>query len=56
MPTAPPATQPSWLTVSDRAKVEVRTASGTSRWMIASRASLPSDAVRLPTRAMVSAV
>ena len=56
MPTAPPATQPSWLTVSERAKVEVRTTSGTSRWMTASSASLPRDAVRLPISAMASAV
>ena len=46
MPIAPPTTHDSCSSVSDRANAEVRTASATSRWMIASSDSLPSDCAR----------
>jgi hypothetical protein len=50
MPQPPPITQESWRTVSERAKTDVRTVSGTSRWIIASRDSLPSELHRPATR------
>ena len=43
MPHPPPITQASCSTVSDRANTDVRTVSGTSRWIIASSESLPSE-------------
>ena len=46
MPIAPPTTQDSCSSVSDRANAEVRTASGTSRCTMASSDSLPSDCAR----------
>ena len=46
-PSAPPSTHASCNDVSERPNADVRTASSTSRWMIASRPSLPAvQAVR----------
>lgn len=47
----PPTTQHSCIRVSERAKVEVRTASGTSRWISESSASLASEAAMPATAA-----
>src|SRR5918997_435215 len=56
MPSAPPTTQDSCSTVSERANAEARRLSGTSRWMIASSATLPSALATAATPATRAAV
>ena len=56
MPSAPPNTQASCSSVSDRANAEARSDSGTSRWTIASRATLPSPLAIAATSATSPAI
>ena len=56
MPIAPPTTQLSCRMVSDFANAEARSDSGTSRWMIASSATLPSALVTAATPATSAAM
>lgn len=56
MPIAPPTTQDIWSSVSERAKADVRTSSGTSRWIIASSDSFDSAWVNPATAASAATI